>query len=377
MKITDLLVHTVHVNSRGDWLFVQLNTDQGLQGLGEASHGGGPGGDNRVRQILLAQCRGVLLGRDPQAAVAAVAALQSVAVGRQGATAVSACEQALWDLAGKAIGVPIHRLLGGPVRSRIRLYANINRATAERTPNGFASNAAAAVAEGFHAIKCAPFDTLPRASRYQPEGQERLRLGLDCVAAVRRAVGPEIEVLVDCHSRFDATTARQVAAALRALDVTWLEEPVSTDDLPAVRQLQTLLAAPEYGGMELIGGEALYGLAGFWPYLREGLWHVVMPDVKHCGGIAAGLAIAQAAKVAGAAVSPHNPSGPVGTAASAQLAALLPHLRHLEYAWGEVPWRAELSQPPERIEHGELLLPEGPGLGVELNQDVLARQQSA
>jgi galactonate dehydratase len=197
------------------------------------------------------------------------------------------------------------------------------------------------------------------------------------VAAVRDVVGPDVELLVDCHSHFDLATARQVAATLRSLGVTWLEEPVPTANLPALRQVQSLIGEGELAGMELIGGEALYGLAGFWPYLREGLWQVVMPDVKHCGGIGAGLAIAQAAAAAGAAVSPHNPSGPVAMAASAQVAAALPQLRHLEYAWGEVPWRATLVQPPERIERGDLVLPEGLGLGVELNRQVLAARQSS
>jgi galactonate dehydratase len=377
VKIIGLTTTSVHVNRRGDWLFVHLQTDEGLQGLGEASHGGGVGGDGRVRRLLEEHCRPLLVGRDPQAVVAGIAALQPLAQGRPGATAVSACEQALWDLAGKALGTPLHRLFGGPVRTRIPLYANINRATAERTPVAFAANAAAAVVEGFRAVKCAPFDGLPRERLSQPEGQEFLRRGLACVAAVRQAIGPDVTLLVDCHSRFDPATARSVARELLALGVPWLEEPVPTDDIAGLRQVAASLGEPELAGAELIGGEALYGLAGFWPYLREGLWRVVMPDVKHCGGIAAALAIAQAAGAVGVAVSPHNPSGPVATAASAHLAAVVPPLRHLEYAWGEVPWRADLVQPPERIEHGELLLPEGPGLGVALNEAVVAAQRPA
>jgi galactonate dehydratase len=377
VKIIGLTTTSVHVNRRGDWLFVHLQTDEGLQGLGEASHGGGVGGDGRVRRLLEEHCRPLLVGRDPQAVVAGIAALQPLAQGRPGATAVSACEQALWDLAGKALGTPVHRLFGGPVRTRIPLYANINRATAERTPAAFAANAAAAAAEGFRAVKCAPFDGLPRERLYQPDGQEFLRRGLACVAAVRQAIGPELTLLVDCHSRFDLATARSVARELLALGVTWLEEPVPTDDLPALRQVAASLGEPELAGVELIGGEALYGLAGFWPYLREGLWRVVMPDVKHCGGIAAALAIAQAASAGGAALSPHNPSGPVATATRAPPEAVVPQVRHLEYAWGEVPWRADLVQPPERIEHGELLLPEGPGLGVALNEAAVAAQRSA
>lgn len=372
MRIADLTVHTVHVNHRGDWLFVQIHADDGRVGIGEASHGGGVGGDTRVRTILEQQCRPRLVDRTPDAVVMLVTELEGIAVDRAGATAVSACEQALWDLAGQALDVPVYRLLGGPARARLPLYANINRATVNRTPEGFAANAAAAVAEGFRAVKCAPFDGLLRDRLYTTEGQSRLRLGLACVAAVRAAIGPDVALLVDYHSRFDGKTAGDVAQELRALGVTWLEEPIPTEDLDGLRQFRRRLNTHGLANMDLIGGEAIFGLSGFWPYLQAGVWDVVMPDVKHCGGILAGWLIGQTATAGGVAVAPHNPSGPVATAATAQFCAALPQLRILEYAWGEVPWRADLVEPPERIENGELIVPEGPGIGVRLRPEVLA-----
>lgn len=370
MRLTGLEVLRVGVNRRGDWLLVRLTTDEGLVGLGEASHGGfGPDRDAPVTTILERQCRPLLQGRDPRAVVPAVAALAPLATGLPGATAVSACEQALWDLAGQAAGLPVYRLLGGPARERIPLYANINRATTERTPAGFARNAAAAVAEGFRAVKLAPFDGVDRSHLRGAEGRARVAAGLACVAAVREAVGADVEVMVDCHSRFDVPTALAVAAALRELGVGWVEEPVPTADRDALARLRPLLAG---GGQELIGGEQLHGVAGFWPYLAAGVWDVVMPDVKHCGGIAALVAIAALAAARGVATAPHNPSGPVAVAASAQAVAALPEVRALEYAWGEVPWRADLVAPRERIVAGELVLPDGPGLGVGLDEATLA-----
>jgi galactonate dehydratase len=329
--------------------------------------------DAIVAAILERQCLPALRGRDPRAVRAAVAALEPLADGHAGATAVSACEQALWDLAGQSAGLPVYRLLGGPVRERIPLYANINRATDDRTPEGFARNAAAAAAAGFGAVKLAPFDGIDRARLRDRAGRGRVRQGLACVAAVRAAVGAAVDVLVDCHSRLDLPTAVAVARELRALEVTWFEEPVPTADLDALARLRPLV---QDLGMELIGGERLYGVGGYWPYLAAGVWDLIMPDVKHCGGIGAALAIAAAAEARGVAVAPHNPSGPVANIASAHVAAALPGLRALEYAWGEAPWRAGAIVPAERIEAGELVLPPGPGLGIALDETLLAARQA-
>lgn len=375
MRITGLDVISVQVNQRGDWLFVRLTTDEGRTGLGEASHGGsGPARDALVAAILVHQCLPRLLGCDPRAVLMALVALAPVADGFAGVTAVSACEQALWDLAGQAAGLPIHRLLGGPTHERIPLYANINRATVERTPEGFARNAAAATAENFRAVKLAPFDGLDRRSLRDLSGREGVRHGLACVAAVRKAVGVEVEVYVDCHSHFDVATAVEVARELRALGVTWCEEPVPTADLPALMRLRPLLEAQ---GLELLGGEHLGDVGDVWPYLAAGVWDTIMPDVKHCGGIAEAVTIGRLAAARGIGVAPHNPSGPVAMAATAQVVAVLPTVRALEYAWGEVPWRSGLVVPAERIEDGALIVPTGPGLGVALDEEMVAAHRAA
>jgi galactonate dehydratase len=366
MRITGLELVRVAVNNRGDWLFLRLATDEGLSGLGEASHGGfGPRRDAIVATILEEQCRPLLVGADPRAPLAALAPLQALTSG-QGlahATVLSACEQALWDLAGQAAGVQVARLFGGPLRDRIPLYANINRATNERTPGGFARNAAAAVDEGFRAVKLAPFDGMDRRRLRDRDQRARLHHGLACVAAVRDTIGVDIDCYVDCHSNFDLPTALEVAAELRRLGVWWFEEPVPTDDLDALRALRPLV--PD---LELIGGEHLFEVAGFWPYLAADVWNRIMPDVKHCGGIAAAVTIGRLAESRGVAVNLHSPSGPVSLVAGAHIAAVLPQRRRLEYAWGEVPWRGTLTTPNEQIERGELILPPGPGLGIALNE---------
>lgn len=367
MKITRFELQLVRVNRRGDWLFVQVHTDAGLTGTGEASHGGnGPARDRVVAAIIRDQIAPLLLGRDPRAVRAVVAALGPVASGLPGWTAVSAVEQALWDLAGQAAGLPVYRLLGGPVRTRIPLYANINRATQDRTPAGFAASARAAAGQGFRAVKCAPFDGVDPLSGRDRAGRALIEAGLARVAAIRDVLGPSLDLYVDCHSRFDVATAIWVARELAGLGVRWFEEPVPTEDRAALAQVRDRVA------VEVIGGEHLLGPAACWPYLADRLFGTLMPDVKHCGGIGGLVTIGELAATAGVAVAPHNPSGPVALAASLQAAAVLPGFRILEYAWGEVEWRAGLVTPAETIVAGEISLPTAPGLGVCLDEAVVS-----
>jgi len=370
MKITGLDVVNVGVNRRGDWLFVRIETDEGLIGIGEASHGGGAFRDAVVTAILTHQCQPRLIGHDPTAVVEVIAALWPLGDGLAGATAVSACEQALWDIAGQAAGLPVYRLLGGPARTTIPLYANINRATTERTAESFAQNAVRAVADGFGAVKCAPFDGMDRRRVRDKDQRIRVANGLACVEAIREAVGPDVDVLVDCHGHFDVPTALEVAAELRTHGVTWFEEPLPSEDIDGLARLRPLVS-----DLELIGGETLFGIAGFWPYLAAGIWDLIMPDVKHCGGIAALIDIARLAESRAIAIAPHNPSGPVAMVASVHAAAALPQVRSLEYAWGEVPWRGDLTMPAERIVDGQFVLPTEPGLGITLNEDTVAAHQ--
>ena len=372
MQIVAVECRRVRVNRRGDWLFVLVRTDEGLTGVGEASHGGvGPDRDGLVAAIVERQVAPLLIGRDPCQVRAAVQALRPVADGLPGWTAVSGVEQALWDLAGQAAGRPVWALLGGRLREQVPVYANINRATEERSPAGFVANARAAAAEGFRAIKCAPFDGVTPLSGRDGAGRGRVVAGLERVAAVRDAVGPAVDVYVDCHGRFDVATAVWVAGQLAALGVTWFEEPVPTEDQEGLAQVRDKVA------VEVIGGEHLTGPAAAWPYLVRRLFGTLMPDVKHCGGIGGLVTIGELAAAAGVAVAPHNPRGPVALAASVQAAAVLPNLRVLEYAWGEVPWRAGLVTPREQIVDGAVAVPDGPGLGLRLVEEAVTAQAVA
>ena len=361
LRVEELALTSVRVSERTAWMFVHLRTNLGLTGLGECSLG-------RRRELpALNEAFEAARGRSPfdietyRAAGRARAAAGSLFE----ATAFSAIEQALWDLVGKAVDAPVHQLTGGLLRENLPAYANINRVTRERTPAAFAANARAAVAEGFTAIKAAPFDGFPALDAPASEVAAAADLGVACVEAIRAAIGPDVDILIDCHSFFDVDLAIEVAGRLEPQNLAWYEEPVAPTDVAATKAIER--------GIEqrMAGGEFLFGIEGFGPLCREQAVDVIMPDVKHCGGLHEARKIAAVAELDGVAVSPHNPSGPVATAASAQLCAGLANFEVLEMQWGEAGWRGDLVEPPERFENGSIAVPEGPGLGVELNDSVV------
>ncbi|MGI8483287.1 MAG: mandelate racemase/muconate lactonizing enzyme family protein [Thermomicrobiales bacterium] len=362
MKLITLETRSISVNHRGDWLHVVLHTDNGLQGIGEASHGGfGASRDAIVEQILVRQIQPILMECDLRHVTETIRRLKSIVDGLPSATAVSACEQALWDLAGRVAGMSVAQMFGNASMEPVPLYANINRSVIDRTPHGFAANAIQAQEDGFSAIKLAPFDGILQKDIRLPEQRQKVRLGVDCVAAVCDAVGHSVNVMVDCHSAFDLGTADMVACELAACGVTWFEEPLPLNDIASYVALRSSVSRM---GMELVGGELLFDLTGFYPWMSAGAFDVIMPDVKHCGGIAALRTIGELANARGIAIAPHNPSGPVATVASAHSLAGIGWYRPLEIAWGEVPWRSRIILPHEIVEHGHLHLPKGNGLRI-------------
>ena len=217
------------------------------------------------------------------------------------ATAYSAIEQALWDLAGKALDVPTCTLFGGRVRDALPTYANVNRATRPRTPAGFAAAARMAVGDGFRAIKAAPFDGFPPPGSPASAIDAAVDAGIASMAAMRDAIGPDVELMVDCHSFFDVPLAVSVAKRLEPYRLAWYEEPVPPERTEETRDIRRLIQQP------MAGGEILYGVAGFAPLSRNRTVDVIMPDVKHCGGLLELTRIAAVAETDGVTVAPHNP----------------------------------------------------------------------
>jgi galactonate dehydratase len=246
------------------------------------------------------------------------------------------------------------------------VYANINRATTTRTPSGFAATAKAAVAEGFRAVKGAPWDGFPPPGSSASEIEAAVEKGIACVVAMRDAVGPDVDVMVDCHSFFDVALAERVAKRLEPQKLAWYEEPVAPEKIEETREIRRHIQQP------MAAGEILYGVSGFAPLIRDKTVDVIMPDVKHCGGLLELTHIAAAAEQDGVEIAPHNPSGPISTAANVQVCAVLRNFRLLEFQWGEATWRGDILEPLERFEHGTLRVPDRPGFGIELN-DFVAR----
>ncbi len=366
VTITRLETFAVHVNRRGDWILARLGTSAGLTGLGDASHG--RSGEATVKFLHgffeLLEGRGIFEGeRLRQAAEPTVAKNGTTA-----ACALSALEQCLWDLRGQMAGVPTADLFGGRLHARIRNYANVNRSTGDnRVPSDFARLAEAAVRAGFDAVKLAPWDGMPRGGD-AAQVSKFTDLGVECIAAVRRVIGPDRDLLVDAHNHFDLASGLALARRLEPFDLFWLEETTRSP-----RELAEINRAAK---MKTAGGESLFGVKGFLPYISAGAVDIVMPDVKYCGGMLELKKIAALAEAAGLPVAPHGPASPVGNVAAAHVCAALPNFLILEHAFGEVPWRAELIDPPETLESGRMTIAGRPGFGIALNEKTLARYRA-
>ena len=285
------------------------------------------------------------------------------------ATAVSALRTGASVLQAVKSGVSLTEVLGGEPSRSVQLYANINRGlfASQRTPVEFGAAAARAVAEGFDAVKCAPFDGVAPGT---PTGDAiRLaRSGIERVSAVRDAVGPEVALMVDCHSRFDVESAVAVASELGKLGVSWFEEPVN----PATDPEGTASIAARVP-MLVAGGEHGYGEEWYAGLAADAGVRVIMPDVKFCGGAAEAVRAGKAAAASDGGTSLHCPSGPVSLLTSAHVTAAIPGALRLEHAVYEAEWRAELMLPRENVADGRLHLTDGAGIGAGLDWDLLRR----
>ncbi|RKU28749.1 hypothetical protein C6497_08295 [Candidatus Poribacteria bacterium] len=358
LKIKTIDTEIIPVNHRGNWVFVIVHAEDGTIGIGEASHSRD---DERVEQILKV-LESILIGFNVFDIESFRRSLYRDSEGHTYHTVISAVEHALWDLAGKTLDVPSHQLLGGRCRSQIRLYANINRATIDRSPNGFAQNAEHAVDEGFTAIKCAPFDSVSASDISKKSLNTAIFQGIDRLRKTREIIGPNVDLMVDCHSRFNPGLIVQTAKELDDLNLFWIEDPIPLVDIDAVAHVSQSTSMP------IATGEKLRTLEEFDRLLKHGKVDYILPDVKHVGGILGLKKIATLAETTNVKITPHNPSGPVATAASVQCMASIPNFGILEYAWGEVDWRSSLVEPPETIIDGFIEVSNLPGLGITLNK---------
>lgn len=362
MRIVDIRTTVVGAPWR-ELTFVELITDDGLVGLGEVRM------VNKTDTLLT--CIGELgrrhlVGRSPWDVEDITASVQWREYGRVGEVAMSALaamDIACWDLLGQAVGQPVWRLLGGQVRDHVPAYAN-GWYTGERTPSSFADSARRVVERGYCALKLDPF-----GAATMELSPARCRDAVVIVTAVREAVGPDVELMIEMHGRFTAAAAATAAAALEPLRPAWIEEPVPPYNVASLRQIRSRTSLP------IATGERHHTLGDLAPLIEGGLVDVVQADLTHFGGFTSLRKLASWASVYDLVLAPHNVCGPVGTMANVHFAVATVNYKVLEHFNDFAdPWVRDLVDGgPAVDDQGMFAVPEDPGLGVKLRPDVCAR----
>lgn len=343
--------------------FVKVETDEGLVGVGEARV---VNRDEAVLGYLSEAVPRYVLGSDPFNIERLGSRMFREDYGRCGEivmTGIALIEMACWDIVGKAVGQPVYRLLGGAVRDKIKAYAN-GWYRVERTPQEFHAAAKKVVEKGYRGLKFDPFG----AGFYELEAPEKHRV-VELVEAVRDAVGPDVEILIEMHGRFNPVTAVEMARELARFKPSWLEEPVPPENLAALKKAADAIALL---GIPIATGERLNTLYEYRELFERQAADIIQPDITAFGGILNVKKLAAWAEAYYILVAPHNVGGPVSTAAALHLAATLPNFKIQEFfndfANTEI-MQAAPGVPP--VVDGYFDLPQQPGLGVTLNEEYI------
>jgi len=375
MRITD--IKTAVVRGNFDWVLVRVYTDEGLVGLGEAYWGAGV--EAAVRWL-----KPVLEGENPLEIEWLFSKMMRHMSGgnSQAGTmvaAVSGVEIALWDLAGKALGVPIYRLLGGKYRNRVRVYADSHHG-AKPEPSAWADRAREVVAKGFTALKFDIDNTDParflepeaiglgrawNKSNLRPLSAAELEHMVKLVAALRQAVGGEIELAIDAHWGYNTLDAIRMARAFEPFHLMWLEDPVPPGNWEAMARVTAATTTP------ICTGENLYTRLGLRDLIVNQACDILQVDIPKAGGLLESKKIADMADLYFMPFAAHNVCSPVGTMAGVHVCATMRNFYLLEFHAQDVEWWHDLVIREERlIQEGYIAVPEEPGLGLELNEDV-------
>ena len=355
MKVTDIKCFPVDC-FRTNWVFVKIYTDEGITGVGEATL------EYKEKALLGAveHIKEYLVGKDPLTIERHYHDIYRDAYWRGGAvlmSALSAVEMALWDILGKRLNVPVYQLLGGKYHDKVRIYVN-GWFSGAKTPEQFAEKAKIAVQRGVTAMKWDPF-----GKAYLELSNKELDTALECVGAVRDAVGNGVDLLIEGHGRFNVPTGIKIAKELEQFKPMWFEEPTPPDSLEALKAVRDKSPVP------ISAGERLYGLRAYRELFETRAADYIQPDISHAGGIMELKKIAAAADSYYIPFAPHNPSGPVANAATLQLAACCPNFSILEIMYSDVVWRADVTDEDLRYEDGCIFIPDKPGLGIEINEE--------
>ena len=351
-----------------EYVFIEVSTDEGITGWGEIT--GTLPVANRSVCAALRHVSDLIEGDDPRLIEMIWNKIfrSFTYMGSRGATTniISAIDIALWDIRGKVLGLPISELFGGPVRDGVPIYCHPQNGSSIEE---MVQHVKAIVETGQKALKLDPFQPHhEEESNGYLTGKlsaESENLGVDRIAAIREAVGPDIEVMIDCHGRFDAPTAIRLAKALEPYNIWWFEEPVPVESTHALRQVRENVDVP------ICVGERLHTRWEFVPILENELADFIMPDVTWTGGISEIKKIATMAEAYYVPISPHDASGPVNVLAGAHAMASVPNHYRVETS------RAKLNAYDEYIDHSldirgdKIYLSDRPGLGIELDRDYM------
>ena len=373
MKITDIKTHVTMPINGLPWLFVQVDTDEGVSGIGECTDYGVNGHLSRGIEALKPLVIGMDAGQIENIWQTIFHKYDDLNSRGYVSHLISAIDIALWDIKGKVLGAPIYDLLGGPVRDRVPLYTHIQDYNSGAGDADAAADAARITKEaGYQAIKTDPFPTAsgPEAGFSGPAEVERLdpkgiRQSVEWMDAVRAAVGDDYELMVDAHARFDVASAIQAGVALEHVNLVWLEEPIHVENHNALRQVRENVNVP------LCIGERHFTRWDYTEILQRRLVDYIMPDVAWRGGISELRRIAAQAEVQYIRISPHDALGPVSIAAGFQVCMTTPNLYRQECLHTWFPVFEKLISPMFDVQDGSILPNGKPGLGIELNMDVV------
>ena len=359
MKVT--AIKTFICNAfRTNFVFVKVETDSGLHGWGEATLEY----KELTVQAAIHDLESYLIGKEPHNIEAFRHDCYRDAYWRGGPVLMSALagvEMALWDIKGKALGVPCYQLLGGKVRDSVPIYVN-GWFSPAKTPDEFAEKAKEVAAKKFLGCKWDPF-----GKAWQQISKHDLNSAMECIAKVAEVVGEDVQLLIEGHGRFDIPTAVKIGRRLEDFDIFWFEEPIPPDDKEGMKQVKDRVR------VSIAAGERLYNRYEYRQFFELGCSDYIQPDISHAGGLFEMRMLGAEAEARHIGFCPHNPSGPVANAATLQLAACVPNFVMLEMMMTDVPYRAEICDEDLTIKGGRMVIPDRPGIGIDLNEKELLK----
>jgi galactonate dehydratase len=359
MKITQLESFLANAGLR-NYLFIRIHTDTGITGVGEASL---EWQEKTVQTVLHEWVEDRILGCDPFDIELIVTRMirDQYQGGSTIMTAISGVEIALWDIIGKACNVPVYKLMGGRYHQRIPAYAN-GWYSGAQNPEEYAKMAKKAVKRGYKYLKFDPFGIA-----WKEMNQDEIEMAVDMVAAIRDAVGPKIGLMIEYHGRLSVPAAVEMIRRLEKYNPTWSEEPVTPLNLDHLAAVKSQVSG------RIAAGERLYTLDDFYRLASMRAADIVQMDIAHCGGLSVSKKIAAFCEAQDIQVAPHSSVGPVSLAAALHFDVSTPNFMVQEaFLEFDVPWSTEFVQGWNPIKGGEFYLTDQPGLGIDLDLDVIA-----